>query len=174
MHSRLPDQLDLWRSAAAGASFCGELRIAELPRLCQAVHVPRGMVRFSLKLGRDTEGRVILSGALQAVLILECQRCLRPMELPMTIELNMALVSGAGEAGALPERYEPLYIENRLIRPLELIEDELLLALPLIPRHGAMNCVNPALLEDSSPRGEQAPNPFAALADWKARQTMEP
>jgi uncharacterized protein len=93
------------------------------------------------------------------------------MHRELEASFELALVSGVDEVRGLPERYDPLMVSEETIRPAELIEDELLLALPQIPVHRSDECGTnlpresgaEELLEQSSDA-----NPFAVLADWKS------
>lgn len=86
--------------------------------------------------------------------------------------MALALVRGMDEARRLPERYDPLLVSESLIRPRDLIEDELLLALPQIPMHDPGVCT----VASQPPSGQGADaqtrdvGPFAALAEWKSKQ----
>jgi len=168
MLAGLPDQLDFWRAVAGRLTFQGDLGFSELPRLLDAVLDEQGSVRFDLGFERDSEGRGTLLATLDAVVELECQRCLGRMEFPVSVRLRFAAVGGVDQAAALPDMYEPLLIEDGLIRPKDLIEDELLLALPLIPRHAAAACLDPTVAAAGTPGDGQSAGPFAVLAEWRA------
>ena len=76
-----------------------------------------------------------IKGALQTGIELVCQRCLEPLRLALDVTVSLGLVHGEAEADRLPEEYEPLLVPEGVIRVADLVEDELLLALPRIPRH---------------------------------------
>lgn len=167
MFDTLPDRLDFWRAVSGGASFRGELALTELPRLCSLLERPHGVVRFELNFGRDAGGRGVVQGTLEAVLSLQCQRCLEAVEHPVSAKLAMAAVADLDEVDRLPEGFDPLLLEDRFVCPRDLIEDELLLALPLIPRHSSRACLDADLLSDGAVDGEAGGGPFAVLADWR-------
>jgi uncharacterized protein len=89
--------------------------------------------------------------------------------------ISLALVSGLDEARGLPEIYDPLLVEDRLIRSSDLIEDELILAVPAIPRHAEGMCrpPTPPDAEINGGPGEQggeadgSRRPFAVLASLR-------
>jgi uncharacterized protein len=103
----------------------------------------------------------------RTTLLLCCQRCLEAVRYELRAQTVLAVVAGLDEARLLPETYDPLLVSDRLIRPLDLIEDEILLALPQIPKHDMAECAGAApgrgldRVDDS--------NPFDVLADWKRR-----
>jgi uncharacterized metal-binding protein YceD (DUF177 family) len=95
------------------------------------------------------------------------------MEVPVAGSWSQAAVSGLDEANRLSEEYDPLLVEGRLVRPLELIEEELLLLLPQIAVHEAGRCSAPANggsgpngLRNSG-EGRTQDSPFAELAKLK-------
>lgn len=130
---------------------------------------------------RDDKRRSIVHGNVKAVLTLVCQRCLEPMEYPVDTEFNLALVRGFQEAERLPEEFDPLLLEDEQpVAVRELIEDELLLAIPDVPRHGDDRACEikerPEVVEavETTPieRQVSSDNPFAVLASLK-RQGSE-
>lgn len=103
----------------------------------------------------------------QASLHLECQRCLQPTEIPLAIDRWFHFVPGEDAAAQLDADSEDEVLAlTRALDLRELVEDELLLALPLVPRHAV--CPAPLLVPNEAP--EPMPdrvNPFAALAALK-------
>lgn len=193
----LPDLLDPRKAVLSRSVFEGSLPLARLSRLSALLatnaldqaatdlHVtprasakPRvqGKARYRLVFGRDDEHRPVVSGRVQAALPLRCQRCADCYWLPVDAAIRLALVQGIDEAGALPDHLEPLLLEERLMRSSELIEDELILAIPAVPRHPEGLCEPPALSSPAAhPGTETKPDlsprvhPFAALAALKGR-----
>jgi uncharacterized protein len=92
---------------------------------------------------------------------LVCQRCLGEVQVPLGGPIAVALIRSDVEAEGLPDRLDPVVVDASGIRPLDLVEDELLLTLPSVPVHD--HCVAPAsaFRSDAAPRRE---NPFAVLA----------
>jgi uncharacterized protein len=78
---------------------------------------------------------------------------------------KLGMVSSLDEAALLPEAYEPLLVIDRQLRIKEIIEDELLLAIPFTPRHAECRIVNPI----DQPPMRDTNNPFSVLADLKTR-----
>lgn len=162
-----PDQIDLHRAVTDGRSFTGEIALSEMPRLRTVLCEPSGDVRFAMVFERDSHGRATVHGTLEAVLSLECQRCLQPFGFPVSTAFALAAVTCPEQADELPEQFDPLLTEERLLRPLALIEDELLLAVPLIPKHPSECCADAAAHADQGSGDEARPNPFEILADWR-------
>ncbi|UXI69644.1 YceD family protein [Tahibacter amnicola] len=168
MSAPFPDIVDAWRMVSARRSFDGTLPIAGLPRLAEAVAASTGSVAYEVEFGRDDLETAFLAIRVQARLTLTCQRTLEPFEWPVTIDTRLGLITREEEEAGLPPGYEPLLLESAEIRPADVIEDELLLALPLIPvKPGADEA---AVAWSSGPAEEMdsdRPNPFAVLGRLK-------
>ncbi|HCK81683.1 MAG TPA: YceD family protein [Candidatus Competibacter sp.] len=163
-----PKKINPWQLTASNGRLEGELALAALPRL-GASNRADGRVSVSLEGGVDDRVR-FLKGRLRADVELVCQRCLGPLLLPLELGVALGLVRSEAEAARLPAGYEPLLATDDGISVAELVEDELLLALPQIPRHQDLRECEangyPAPREASS-RAERR-RPFAALASLLA------
>ncbi len=166
----LPEHLDPWRSADRGAAFDGELNLGALTRLAGLLVRDDGKVGYRFRFERDERGRAVVLGSVNALLIVECQRCLKPLTVPVAAELHLVAVRTLDEATALPDEVDPLLVDSDdWFRPIQLIEEELLLALPQIPLHATGECQVPAYSEGNSTAGsdrsrQHREGPFAALA----------
>ena len=174
MSSRLPDFVDPWRMADLGKVFSGYAAIVDLPRLAEAVSDVEGEVELRLVFDRDSGKRASITGFVKANLVLECQRCLSPMPALVESELNIALVRSTEEAERLPEQYDPLLLDEPRIRLLDIVEDELLLSLPQVPRHKEGECCSDLNQATDQPvadleESDKRPNPFAILAELKQK-----
>ena len=97
---------------------------------------------------------------------LECQRCLQPVTVALAVERSFLFVHGEDAAAQLDaDSEDDVLALTRALDLRELIEDELLLALPLVPRHAV--CPEPLPLADTPDLADDKPNPFAALAALK-------
>jgi uncharacterized protein len=168
-----PLRLDLAAFAAEGAELSGTWPLEELPRLASSAHPGAPAAGETLHWSARGERRPRRGGEpdtwlhlrLATRLHLECQRCLQPVETPLEIERSLRFVPGEEEAAALDADSEddvlalPRWLDLR-----ELAEDELLLALPIVPRHE--EC--PAPLPGAAGEDEVVrENPFAALQALK-------
>ncbi|MBS0381638.1 MAG: DUF177 domain-containing protein [Proteobacteria bacterium] len=118
---------------AGRRSFEGTLPVAELPRLVEALADDRGEVAYRLEFGTGDLGEPRLRVRLHAGLTLECQRSLEPFVFPAEVDARLGLLADEADAGALPGDCEPLLLEGGALSPRKVIEDELLLVLPLVP-----------------------------------------
>jgi uncharacterized protein len=125
--------VDAERMIAGRRSFEGSLPVAEMPRLVEALAKDSGEVAYHLDFGQGQLGNPELHVRLAARLTLECQRTLQPFEWPVAVDSWLGLLAHEDEAAALREHCEPLLLDHGTLQPRAVIEDELLLALPLVP-----------------------------------------
>jgi len=162
----LPEKLNPWRIAAENGRLEGALALAALPRLAAALNRTDGVVTVALTAGVDFGGVRFIAGTVQTQVELVCQRCLGLLSWPLDVGVSLGLVHHEAEVERLPEKYEPLLAPEGVVRVTDLVEDELLLALPQIPRHAdASDCET---RDDQPPASESTPvapgQPLAALA----------
>jgi uncharacterized protein len=109
----------------------------------------------------------------QASLRLECQRCLQPVQTDLDLDRSFHFVSGEDAAAQLDaDSEDDVLALTRALDLRELVEDELLLALPLVPRHPV--CPAPLIAPGDAQDAEVADpvNPFAALAVLKRGDSL--
>lgn len=159
--------LDVLELAATGAAVERQFPIAGFARLGDRLAEPGGSARMRLELEMigGTPAGVL---KLQAGVVLECQRCLRPV--PRVVESESRLAFVARDDATVPADHEPIVGDARRVDLAALVEDELLLAVPLIAKHApGEECRLPA--ESAARRPEPAPaaqemrRPFAGLKD---------
>ncbi|MBX3601737.1 MAG: DUF177 domain-containing protein [Rubrivivax sp.] len=174
-----PRALDLPALARTGATLQGTLPLAQMPRLAGSVLAAADAelapaVWTAAALLRPVTGgapELWLHLQARADVRLECQRCLQPMDQTLEVDRRFRFVRGEDEAARLDEESEDdvLALPGRLDL-LELLEDELILALPLVPRHETCPQPLPAptTAAPAAPEaGDERPHPFAALAALK-------
>jgi DUF177 domain-containing protein len=172
---RVPEVLDAWRMVAARRGFEGTLPLSQMSRLRDLLcgggsKQVTGEVRFALEFDRDGLQVPYVEIRIDAALPLECQRSLQRYMEPVHVVQRLGLIRDEAEEAGLPEDYEPLLLsEDGLLRPAELIEDELILAVPVVPLMPGTE----AMERDWPVREEELEqaNPFAALAGLKKRET---
>jgi uncharacterized protein len=171
MSKRFPDRIDPWRFADLGKEISGELPLDSFSRLSACLLKPAGNVNFRLVFGRDKERRAILNGWLKVVLSLQCQRCLEEVNLPVDIRLSVVFVQGLDEAEVLSEDLDPCLVADDQVQLRDLLEDELLLALPQVAMHEPGACAAPVSgVPSEKPiksSGQERENPFAVLSELK-------
>ena len=166
MSVEIPEVVDAWRWVAARRRIEGCVPLASLPRLQDGLFDPGGDVRFTIDFDRDALQLPRVALVAEAELPLQCQRSLQRFLLPVKVEQKLGLIRDEADEAALPEGYEPLLVPaDGMLRPLDLVEDELILALPVVPVSPGSEPVG-----DDQPQAAEAPrqdNPFAALSALK-------
>jgi uncharacterized protein len=170
MSTALPPVLDAWRAVSAGARFEGVLPLERLARLRPSLVDAEGQAEYVVQFGRDALDQPYVELAVKARLPLQCQRSLGRFLQPVELVQRLGLITREDQEAALPEGTEPLLLDQGAeLHPAELIEDELILALPVVPidpEAGEVEADWPHATDDSD-----KPNPFAALAALKGRNT---
>lgn len=169
-----PHHLDLLRLADLAATLEGQCALLDMPRLnADALPAGDGQARWAVALER----RSVVAGTAdpclhltaRATVQLVCQRCLQPMAQALAVDRRFRFVASEAEAERQDEDADhedvlALPPRGRLdLQPL--VEDELILALPLVPRHDV--CPQPLPQPDNAQADEPAAHPFAALAALK-------
>lgn len=171
---QLPHYVEPRKLAEQGGSVSGQTTVSALPRLAEFSHSQGEQVDVALQFERSAEDSLCtVTGTVSSRLQLVCQRCLEPVMYDITARVGLALVWSEEEAESLPERYDPWLMSDEKLSLVPLLEEELLLALPLVAMHE--QCPNPlrnpATLTPTSVETEtteeQADNPFAILATLK-------
>lgn len=144
--------------AKKGQETSGVLFLSDLARLSEAVHsVGKQDVKIHYQLSGEAKKLQLPSLHLRVATKLPvlCQRCLEPMQLDMVLDFNYVI--SATEPPALVDDDDFEWLEpSKEMNLSELIEDELLMALPIAPTH--LTSCAPSSMEV----GEKI-NPFSAL-----------
>jgi uncharacterized protein len=149
----------------------GQIPLAKFTRLADALLNKEGQVEIDLSFSK--KGRLaIVIGSIKTCLVLECSSCLEALNFPIEIEVSLAVVKSLTQAEQLAGEYEPLMLEDEKIPLHEIVEDELLLALPTFPRHEQDCIAYQQIVKNNQPKpsSEAQPktnNPFSVLAQLK-------
>ena len=154
--------IDSLEFARTGGRFEGDFAVAAMGRLVETTGSNNGTLSCCVVGERDSEGLSYLLVRIVGELTLRCQRCLKNLQWPVEVDSRLMLVApGAEWPDDDPAEDEPDAIgADKALALLTLFEDEVILALPLSPRHEI--CDLPAVDGEG---GE--PSPFAALAKLK-------
>ena len=170
MINHLPDRLDLIATAEAGRILRGTVAVGSLERLLPVLVSDAGELQVEMELGKDPDGTRYLAGSIRGEVLLRCQRCLDKMTLPLDLNFRLGLVSGDAAANVLPERYEPLLVKAEPAHIADVIAEEVLLAIPIVPKHSDRVDCQEFVKDYTPPESEQRKNPFAVLAGLKLKQ----
>ena len=153
---------------AARRELEGRIPLAAMTRLRDSLLEPDGDVRYVVVFGTDALKVPFVELQVEAELPLQCQSSLRRFLLPVRLSQRLGLIRDEADEAALPPDYEALLVEaDGMLKPAELGEDELILALPVVPVAPDAEAVE----RDFTPTAEETAqaNPFAALAGLKKK-----
>lgn len=169
MSDRLDELIDPLALAAKGRSIEGRISLAKLARLAPSLRSTEGEAEASLHFAIDEGGMPNVIGRVRATLILQCQRCLRNMAYEVDSRIRLGIVTSRKAAEALPEYYDPLLVTGEEIQAADLVEDELILALPLVAMHETTECPVGDKFQQQAEAEPKRENPFAVLAELKKK-----
>ena len=158
MTHSLPDRVDLPKLAAQAATLSGEVPASELTRVGRLFRDVQA-VQVSLSFAQDEQGRATIRGHLQTAMTARCQRCLQPVAFTVAGEIDFGH-DEMHEADAAPRRGADAAFDLKTF-----IEDEVLLASPMITLHPLGTCEYPA--PEESPGPAAPPNPFDVLRTFR-------
>lgn len=141
-----------------------------MPRLNSLLANGDGKIHVSLSFAVDEQRLRTVSGSASGTVTQTCQRCLEPVPVDVEAEVNLAVALNEEQAKNLPRYYDPLIVEAEDIELLSLIEDELILSLPLVAYHEDCEIQTSFGDADEAARTQETkPNPFSVLAQLKEK-----
>ncbi|MHB1947295.1 MAG: YceD family protein [Gammaproteobacteria bacterium] len=169
----LPLKVDPYRFADNATRLHGSLPIKNMERLASSLATDDNDVEIDIHFGVDAQGLRFLSGQLKTQLGLQCQRCMETFKYEIISHLMLGIVQTEEEAKELPERYDPLLVtkgDDLLIQ--DVVEDELIVSLPIVPMHEAKDCKIALPLVAESEAAEKD-NPFNVIELLRSKRDKE-
>jgi uncharacterized protein len=163
--------LDVDRLSEAEADIDFDVPLAELPRLRAQLASVAGEVHGRVHF-RRMAGVAVAELTLNGTARLVCQRCLETMEVGVEAATEVGFVATEADVSRVPEELEPVLAPDGRISIGELVEEELLLTLPIVPLHAETDAcaVAPAAPLANDGREEETQKPFQQLAELLKRQ----
>lgn len=134
------------------------------------VENPKSNIECSLSFDFDEQRICVINIDAKITLEQICQRCFRPFVTEVHVMNKFSPVKSDTHAETLPEHYEPVLMnEFGEVDILALLEDEIILSLPIVPVHNSKHCeVSEAdMVFGDIPIENEKPNPFAILVSLK-------
>ncbi|MEJ4043525.1 MULTISPECIES: 23S rRNA accumulation protein YceD [unclassified Erwinia] len=169
---KLPLTLDVVRTAQKRLDYQGVYTPEQVERIADSVVSVDSDVECVMSFAIDNQRLAVLKGTAEVSVTLCCQRCNKPFPQHVHVSYCFSPVVTDEQAEALPEAYEPIdtneFGETDL---LAMVEDEIILALPVVPVHDSEHCeVSEAdMVFGQLPAEAEKPNPFAVLASLKRK-----
>ncbi|TFH26420.1 MAG: DUF177 domain-containing protein [Myxococcales bacterium] len=148
--------------ARAGTTLAGALDLADLPRLLE-LGCRQAWIRFAIRGDAARRGKPALHVEATGEVDLTCQRCLELVTVPIAVRTELELAASQAEIDLTDDDVDRVLADPSMAVS-ELVEDEVILALPMVPTHA--QC--PVRADDS---GGERSSPFAALAALKTDRT---
>ncbi len=166
-----PVRVDPLKSVEQEAIYRGSIALSKMERLEDYLLDNSGEAQVEIQFGRDEQGTSLLRGKCQAHVRMTCQRCMNPVEVPVSTEFELGIVFSDEQAKHLPKAYEPVMAERDELELLPVLEDEIILSLPMFAYHN--ECGEHELEqaeEEIVPEETEAPdNPFSVLEQLKKK-----
>jgi uncharacterized protein len=150
--------------------------LAELPRVSHELTSKDGEAKGHVRFSRQ-QGQAVADLEVSAQPEVVCQRCMQPMRWPVTVKSRVALVSDYDSADRVPREMEVFLVEADSVSVRDLVDEEVMLALPNVPRHAEDNeCARLKVQLPGQPdEPEDAPDlqvqkPFAQLGELLKRK----
>ena len=171
MPSNLLDIVDPYACVDQQRHYAGTIELTKFQRLLTLIQSANGPVHAEIQFRR--EGRFPIADIrFHADLVLQCNACLQPIDWHIDQHSRLVMVNGLDEIELIPDSYEPWLIENKNASLVELIEDELLLEMPQVPKHEVCSIQLPPQRPQEAPDAseqnvEEKANPFDVLRTLK-------
>ena len=174
----IPERVDHRKLANQAGLIEGSLPIQYFHRFGEMLVVREGDVYLRLEFSKGNFGGTKVSGSAVTEVRLICQSCMQQFSRQIACEIDLRLVSDDSKLERLPEIDDAIVAPDKVISVAELVEDELILAMPMIPRHKNGECpetdyeheetVLPEVQEEQTTY-----RPFADLAKTIDKQNTE-
>ncbi|MFQ5756886.1 MAG: DUF177 domain-containing protein [Acidiferrobacterales bacterium] len=167
----MPATIDPVKLTDAGARLSGDLPLKAMDRLRAMCVDDQAQACVVLQFERSGEpGLRRIWGDITITLHVACQRCLQPMSLVLDVHPSLIVVVPDQDSDLLA-RETDVVVADRPVRLARVVEDELLLAMPMIPMHDVGKCPSAAYLGKARHQ-ERKDSPFSVLdrlksKDWK-------
>ncbi len=169
MSREYPDWISPGRAAEGKRIFSGTIPFSRMKRLAVELVDAQGEASFTASFRVDMDKRVVIDLQVEAALPLVCQASLEVYNEIVNRQSELAVIDDKNEQDEMPEHYEPVQTENGRLAIASLVEDELLLALPQVPRKPGLQKVEYSTgglpTVEEGPEAGVKKNPFAALQD---------
>jgi len=170
MRDKLRKSYQVQKEVARNGCFEGEIDLPETGRLGELLQRGESSsqdlpITINFEFVRNEYETPMIVGHLETRLDLECQRCLNPLELPL--KLDFKLMIDASDEIVSNSSLDTVYSEDGYIDLVEIAEEELLLAIPLVAMHEDSACNENWKVAETSSETPARENPFAVLQQLK-------
>ena len=138
----LPAQIDPRKLALASSELAGEIPVNRLCRLASAKVSIKEAAKATIAFNIDETGFTLITGSVSVQAAAQCQRCLNDVDICIESEFTLTVMSEENECLWNDKLIDPLIMEKGTLDLHHLLEDELILALPIVSYHETGQCTN--------------------------------
>ncbi len=167
---KIPITINPVKSAQHLLSYDGEIEAVKLSRLGEVTNKIIDTVAVQIHCNVDEQGLVVINGHVKTKALVTCQRCNDDLGLDLELSFSYSPIDMGAESESLPDIYEAVELnEDGEVDIHRLVEDELILIIPIVPMHEEVSCSFSAepksfgVLEEK----DDKPNPFDILKQLK-------
>ena len=167
----LPTQIDPRKLALQGLALAGEIAAKDLTRLRESVEAVTGPLKASLQFSLDESRQPMVTGEASVCVDVICQRCLDIMNIEVKAAIALQVVWSEDHLANVAPDYEPWIVVDKIADLDVVIEDEILLALPIVNYHKIGECTGSALYPKADTNLEETTidSPFSVLQQLKSQ-----
>lgn len=147
--------------------FEGSLPLGQMQRLVGLLAAEEGEAAYRIEFGVDEYDVGYVDIAVDAGLPMVCQRTMAVFVQPVSIDQRLGLIRDESQEAALPDGYDPLLVSDGQLSLKDVIEDELILAVPLVALSPGAPLERVPVTAGTDPESGKPSNPFAALGQLK-------
>jgi uncharacterized protein len=169
----VPVYVDTRKVFTQRGKVAGFVSLERLGRFRECLASETGTVQVELQFDTSDTGLRIIWGHLQAHVTVLCQRCLEPLVIALQDDIKLALLKDEAEVASLDEAYDPWICADTKLLLADLIEEQLMLCLPIVSVHEPAECSRQSGYVAGAGTGAESPakngtvNPFAVLKSLK-------
>ena len=165
----LPTQIDPRKLALQGITLEGEFFAKHLPRLSASVEAVNSSLIATLEFTRDQSRQPLVKGVAKISVDVICQRCLDPVSIEIEAAIALQVIWSEDRIPNVSPDYEPWIVVDKIADLAVVLEDELLLALPIVNYHDPDKCTGSAFDSRAIADDEEAvsDSPFSVLKQLK-------
>ena len=171
MNNDLPLRFDPVLFAKQGRNVSGNIELSQLPRLAASSKQNIGSVSVTLLFSMSSMQFPMVNGTIHGSIMQSCQRCLNDTEVPIEAEFILVMANPQALALASKEGHEIFEYTGQFVETITLIEDEIILGLPIVIKHEQISDCDPVaqkwMQKEPNEFVEEKDNPFASLKDLK-------
>ena len=162
----LPERVDYLKLVSDRAVLQGIIPLHRFSRLAQLLENDNGNVQVRLEFQKARKRRALVVGHASIETRLICQTCLLPLTVPVEVTVRLNLVRSNQALFELNQDEDGLVVEDSLVALVDLIEDELIVNLPMVPRHETA-CYEETVERPIQAETGETQRPFAALSEMQ-------